>query len=65
MDMTKPATLTSTEAGITRSIFTLAAGEYIWHKGAFRLVTEVVGTTVRMGRHVLHSTHATTVEVAR
>lgn len=63
--MTTPATLTTTEAGISRSIWDLAAGEYIWHRGAFRLVTAVEGRKVRMGRYVLNSTHGYTVEVAR
>lgn len=59
------STLTTTNPGVSRSIFTLAVGEYIWHSGAFRRVTCVDGNTVRMGRYVLHSTHATTVEVAQ
>jgi len=63
--MTKPAsTLDTTAAGTTRSIYSLQVGEYIWHAGAFRRVTAVDGRTVRMGRHVLHSIHASTVEVA-
>jgi hypothetical protein len=62
---TTPTTLSTTAAGITRSIYTLAVGESIWHAGAFRRVTAREGSTVRMGRYVLHSIHATTVEVAR
>lgn len=61
---TRPAaTLTTTDAGVSRHIYTLAAGEYIWHRGAFRRVTAVNGWTVRMGRHALHST-CPTVEAA-
>ncbi len=64
-DMTTPAAkLTTTEAGVSRSIFTLAEGDYIWHRGAFRRVTGVDGMTVRMGRYALHST-CNTVEAAR
>jgi hypothetical protein len=50
------ATLATTERGITRSIFALRVGDYIWHSGAFRRVTDVDGMTVRMGRYALHST---------
>ena len=63
--MTKPATLTTTEAGRPLPIHRLRPGRYIWHAGAFRLVTAVDGRTVHMGAHVLHSLHANTVEVAR
>ena len=61
---TTPATLATTNRGVTRSIFTLRPGAYIWHRGAFRRVTAVDGRRVRMGRYVLHSTHASTVEAA-
>lgn len=64
MTATQTTTLTTTAVGVSRSIFSLAVGEYIWHRGAFRRVTGVDGTTVRMGRYALHSTHSTTVEVA-
>lgn len=64
-DTTKaPATLTTTARGISRSIWTVAAGDYIWHRGAFRRVTAVDGRTLRMGRYVLHSVHCHTVEAA-
>lgn len=53
---TAPATLATTERGITRSIFALKEGDYIWHRGAFRRVTAADGMTVRMGRYALHST---------
>jgi hypothetical protein len=59
-----PATLATTAPGRSRSIFHLAVGDYIWHSGAFRRVTAVDGRTIRMGRHVLHSTHCATVEGA-
>lgn len=56
--MTK--TLTTTARGESRHIWQVAAGEYIWHRGAFRLVTAVEGgRTVRMGRYVLHSSCST------
>jgi len=58
------ATLTTTERGVTRSIWQVAIGDYIWHRGAFRRVTGVDGWTVRMGRYALHST-CSTVEAAR
>jgi hypothetical protein len=59
---TKPAAkLTTTEAGVTRSIYDLAVGDYIWHLGAFRRVTAVDGQHIRMGRYALHSI-CTTVE---
>jgi hypothetical protein len=50
------ATLATTERGISRSIFALKVGDYIWHRGVFRRVTDVDGMTVRMGRFALHST---------
>jgi hypothetical protein len=63
---TRPATLDTTAAGRSLSLFQLRPGRYIWHAGAFRLVTNVEHRTVRMaGGHVLHSLHANTVEVAR
>ena len=59
-----PATLTSTAAGRSLPITRLAVGRYIWHDGAFRLVTNVQGRTVHMaGGHTLRSLHANTVEV--
>ncbi len=61
----RKTTLATTERGVSRCVFTLKEGEYIWHRGAFRLVTGVEGTTVRMGRYALHCVHSTTVEVAR
>jgi len=64
MNNTAPRTLSTTEAGVSRSIYTLRPGAYIWHAGAYRLVTAVDGRTVRMGRYVLHSLNATTVEAA-
>ena len=64
--MPRPATLATTDAGRSLSIYRLRPGRYIWHAGAFRLVTAVDGRTVRMaGSHVLHSLNASTVEVAR
>jgi hypothetical protein len=52
-----PKFLTTTDQGVARHISTLQPGDYIWHKGAFRLVTGTEGCrTVRMGRYVLHST---------
>lgn len=64
-DTTKaPATLTTTERGVTRSLWSLVAGDYIWHRGAFRRVTAVSGREVRMGRHVLHARCGDTVEAA-
>lgn len=66
MNTDRPATLATTSAGRSLSIFRLRPGRYIWHDGAFRLVTEVNHRTVRMaGGHVLHSLNADTVEVAR
>lgn len=62
---TSPSTLTTIERGVSRSIFTISPGDYIWHRGAYRRVTRRDGTTVRMGRHVLHSTHCSTVEALR
>lgn len=59
----KPATLATTDRGVSRGIWTIQAGDYIWHKGAFRLVTSAEGWTLRMGRHVLHSS-CSTVEAA-
>lgn len=65
--MSKPAsTLATTERGVTRSIYKVAVGDYIWHSGAFRRVTaisEYPMRALRMGRFVLHST-CTTVEGA-
>jgi hypothetical protein len=59
------ATLSTTAAGESRPISTVKVGEFIWHKGAFRRVTEVVAPRVlRMGVFVLRST-CDTVEVAR
>ena len=64
--MPRPATLATTDAGQSLSIHRLRPGRYIWHAGAFRLVTAVDGRTVRMaGNHVLRSLNASTVEVAR
>lgn len=61
---TPPATLATTERGVTLSLSRLTVGRYIWHAGAFRRVTAINGTTVRMGRLALHCVHANTVEVA-
>jgi hypothetical protein len=61
--MSNTAVLATTERGVTRSIFALVEGDYIWHRGAFRRVTATDGMTVRMGRYALHST-CTTVEGA-
>jgi hypothetical protein len=56
MTTTVAKTLATTEQGTSRYIWQVAVGEYIWHRGAFRLVTAVEGTrTVRMGRYALHS----------
>lgn len=63
--MTNAATtLTTTAAGESRSFFSVKAGEYIWHAGAYRRVTDAYGRTIRMGRYVLHAVEAWTVEVA-
>lgn len=59
-----PATLAATERGVTLDIDRLRPGRYIWHRGAYRRVTAVNGRSVRMGRYVLHSRHASTVEAA-
>jgi len=62
--MTRPATLDTIAAGRALPITRLTPGRYIWHEGAFRLVTEVRGRTIRMaGGHVLQSLNASTVEV--
>lgn len=67
MSTNAPATLTTTAAGRSHSIFALTVGDYIWHKGAFRLITALDHSgplpVIRMGRFVLHCRHAYTVEV--
>lgn len=61
---TAPATLDTTERGVTRRVWDVKPGHYIWHRGAFRLVTAVEGSrTIRMGRYALHPT-CSTVEAA-
>lgn len=58
MNNTATRTLTSTARGESVSAGVVVAGDYIWHNGAFRLVTEVVATfypTIRMGRYSLRS----------
>jgi hypothetical protein len=60
----RPATLISTARGESRSLFAVRLGDYVWHAGAFRLVTGRNGRSVKMGRYVLHSLHADTVEAA-
>lgn len=64
----RPRTLITTAPGVARSIHTVAAGDYIWHDGAFRLVTSVVAgyrPVVRMGRRVLRPKYSWTVEAAQ
>lgn len=61
---TQPTTLATTDRGVTRHVWDVRPGHYIWHRGAFRLVTAVEGTrTIRMGRYALHMV-GTTVEAA-
>lgn len=59
-----PKTLTTTNVGPGRHVWDLAVGDYVWHRGAFRLVTAVNGQTVRMGRYALHVSFGYQVEVA-
>lgn len=61
-----PATLATTERGVTRTIWNLRVGQYIWHRGAFRRVTAIESwpCKVRMGRYVLRCRESNTVEVA-
>jgi hypothetical protein len=53
-----PATLATTDKGFAANAWDLFPGLYIWHKGAYRLVTAVeavgvAGYRVRMGRFSL------------
>ncbi len=62
-----PHVLTRTRVGISWPIARLRPGMYIWHEGAFRLVSGVDAgrRIVKMADgHVLHSMNAATVEAA-
>ena len=54
---TAPSTLATQERGVATHVASLRVGDYIWHRGAYRLVTVVVDAAgwekIRLGRYVL------------
>jgi hypothetical protein len=52
---TAATTLTTTDRGITTRFHDVRPGAYVWHRGAYRLVTSNDGHTIRMGRYTSHS----------
>jgi hypothetical protein len=56
---TAPATLNHDERGVSIPAHLVAVGDYMWHRGAYRLVTfrDVRWGTIRMGRYVVNHWH--------
>jgi hypothetical protein len=52
MSTTAARTITTIERGVTRRFHEVTVGDYVWHRGAYRLVTAVERDRVRMGRYV-------------
>jgi hypothetical protein len=51
MNTAAPATLATSDRGITTRFHNVRPGAYVWHRGAYRLVTSNDGWTIRMGRY--------------
>lgn len=59
-----PATLDTLAKGAARHSWQVEVGQYVWHRGAFRRVTSIRGTTLRMGNYYLGVGVGNTVEVS-